>query len=131
MSLKNKITVYAAEQLNLNTTQKDLAKLRQTWWVNPRNKLQGGLRLTKAGLDALQKADIKFYTIQFNEMLYLLSNQQILQLDRLISCPFYMNHKKICVTDDRIAIQLILFSGDVLKFITAKNKSIKNHLTLA
>lgn len=132
MNLKNELTKYIAAKAGLDTDPTNLMHLRFLWWANPRNKEQGGLRLTLEGFEMMQIADIKLHKIKYQEMIKISSiNRSILDLDHLINCPFYITNKAIYVTDDRIAVQLILFSGDVNKFIYAKKRSAEKCLTVS
>lgn len=130
MDLKNRLTKYIAESIDLCSDPKEIKKLRFLWWENPRTKEDGGFRLTPAGFRAMQAADIKFHKIRYQEPILLLcSNNFILDLDHLISCPFYITNRAVFVTDDKIAVQLILFSGNINKFIYSKKRAVNKCLT--
>lgn len=122
------ITRYLAEQEGLSYDDPHLKKLLATFWQNPRNKVQGGLRLTEQGFETMSKY-FKSHKINFenpkekNEN-WNFSNQLILRLDNFIDCPWYINHRSIWVFSDKMAVQLVLFSGDVRKFTTAKARSL-------
>jgi hypothetical protein len=45
-----------------------------------------------------------------------LTTQVIIFLDQFISCPYYITNKGIIVTDQKKAVELTLFSGDVRKY---------------
>ena len=63
--------------------------------------------------------------VRFEEELKLkFSNQLVLRLDKFITCPWYITHRAVWVFDDKMAIQLVLFSGNIEKFTTAKAKSL-------
>jgi len=49
-----------------------------------------------------------------------LTTQFILFLDKFIDCPYYLTKKGIVVTNERKAVELTLFSGDVRKYGIAK-----------
>jgi hypothetical protein len=126
MNQKIQITKSVAEQLQLSTDNKSIKKLLHLWWQNPRKKEKGGLKLTKQGFADLNKADIKNHRIKFEEPIEIYENQLIIHLDRFIDCPWFIIRDSIYVFNDRTAVQLILFSGNVKNFITAKLKSIKS-----
>ena len=128
MNQKIEITKYIADQYNLASDDKSLRKLVSLWWVNPRKKAKGGLRLTDEGFARLS-AHIKFHKVKFTEGPIEYNNQLILQLDNFINCPWYTTKKEIFVTNDKMAVQLVLFSGNIARFSHAKAESIKNHLT--
>ena len=115
------ITKKVLEITNPAATTQDFQSALNHWWSNRRKKVQGGLRLTEEGFAALQSAQIESYKVKFEEPL-LLTNQLIIWLDHFIECPFYLNHKEIYVFSESMAIQLMLFSGDIQKFSAAKAK---------
>lgn len=125
MKIKNDLTKYVASELGLNTDEKTLKKLIPTWWANPRQKAKGGLRLTEQGFDALQKADIKAHQIRFEEPVFY-TNQLVIWLDNFIDCPWYVTNKAIWVFGEKMAVQLVLFSGNIAKFSAAKANKLKN-----
>jgi hypothetical protein len=62
---------------------------------------------------------MKSYNIPFPTE-FTLTNQVIIWLDKFIDGPYYITNRSITVFKEKIAIQLILFSGDVQKFGLAK-----------
>jgi hypothetical protein len=125
MNLKNDLTKYVAEQLGLSTEEKSLKKLTPVWWQNPRNKSKGGLRLTEKGFECLQQADIKAHKVRFEEPVHY-TNQLIIWLDNFIDCPWYVTNKEIYVFGEKMAVQLVLFSGNIAKFSAAKANKLKS-----
>jgi len=126
---KTEITKFLAEFHGLSTDENSINKLVRLYWVNPRKKEQGGLRLTTAGFDALTNADVESYLIKFYDLIDYTS-QLILQLDNYMTCPWYITHKSIYVFNDHMAFQLALFSGDLpnfcrVKALTAQQKIIE------
>jgi hypothetical protein len=124
MNLKPKLTKYIAETLGLKTDEKSLRKLQSILFLSTRNKSKGGLRLSDQGFDTLQKADLKFYKIKLDEPV-VYNNQLIIWLDHFIDCPWYITNKDIYVFGEKMAVQLVLFSGNIVKFTIAKDKSTK------
>lgn len=118
---KELITRGMVEKLGLN--ENDLKKFKVAWWMNPRNKPVGGLRLTSIGYEALKKLDVEEYNIQLHDSTQF-TNQLFLWLDNFIDSPFYLTKDEIRVFDSSIAVQLILFSGNIQKFGLARAKSV-------
>ena len=57
-----------------------------------------------------------------------LSTQVIIHLDKFIDCPYYLTNRSIVVTNEKKAVELTLFSGDLRKYgltkaITRQQKS--------
>ena len=42
--------------------------------------------------------------------------QTYLWLDEFVDCPYYVDKKKILVTMEKMALQLMLFAGDITKY---------------
>ena len=122
MNQKLKITKIVAEQLNRPFDDKSIDTLRQGIWTNPRLKKKGGLRLTDEGYHSLIDADIKSHRVVFEEPIFL-SNALILWMDNNIDCPFYLTSKEVYFFGERMAIQLILFSGNLQKLHRAYQRS--------
>jgi hypothetical protein len=104
--------------------KRNLKEYLNSWWCNPRNESKS-FRLTESGLAAFTKANITPYVIELpNELKY--TNRLILQLDNFITGPYYLERKRITVFDENMAIQLMLFAGDLKKYADAKVNS-KNY----
>jgi hypothetical protein len=125
MDQKFEITKYIADQMGLATDPKSLRKLVSRWWQNPREKNNGGLKLTDEGFEKIIQ-HFKPHRVRFDTD-FEYTSQLILRLDNLITCPWYVSKKDLYVFDDKIAVQLILFSGDVVKY-TALRAKIANRL---
>ena len=86
------------------------------WWKSNRTKDTGGLRLTDDGYDfIIDTLDIKMYEVPYSVNMEF-TTQVIIWLDQFIDCPYYLGPKSIFVTDERKALELSLFSGDVRKY---------------
>lgn len=96
------------------------------WWQNTRDKVEGGLRLTELGLEIVKRAGITVYDIPYPHDMPMTA-QVIIYLDKFIDCPYYLDKKSITVTNERKAVELSLFSGDVRKYGIAKAVSRKRH----
>jgi len=124
MNLKIEVTKYVASQLGLETTEKNLRLLKRKWWASTRIKDEGGLQLTEEGFMALHQADIKFHKITMeNDIVF--TNQKIIWLDNFITCPWFLANSHIFVFTESMAIQLVLFSGNIEKFLYSKAERAK------
>ena len=93
------------------------------WWQNVRESYQArSLRLTKMGLEMLNKLDIKTYEIKFPAKV-IFTPQTYLWLDEFVDCPYYVDKKKIMVSTEKMALQLMLFAGDITKYGLARAMS--------
>ena len=94
-----------------------------TWWQNVRESYQArSLRLTNQGLEAVEKLEIKTYTIKFPDRI-IFTPQTYLWLDEFVDCPYYVDKKNIVVTMERMALQLMMFAGDITKYGLARAMS--------
>ena len=94
-----------------------------TWWQNVRESYQArSLRLTKPGLEILEKLDIKTYNIKFPDKI-IFTPQTYLWLDEFVDCPYFVDRKQIIVTLEKMGLQLMLFAGDVTKYGLARAMS--------
>jgi hypothetical protein len=124
MNLKIEVTKYVASQLGLETTENNLRLLKRKWWASTRIKDEGGLQLTEEGFMALHQADIKFHKITMeNDIVF--TNQKIIWLDNFITCPWFLANSHIFVFTESMAIQLVLFSGNIEKFLYSKAERAK------
>jgi hypothetical protein len=123
MKQKIEITKYVAEQLKLATDDRSIKKIIPVFWQNPRDKEKGGLRLTDKGFESLKEADIKVHRVRFEEPVQY-TNQLIIWLDNFIDCPWYVTNREIFVFSEKMAVQLVLFSGNIAKFSAAKAKKV-------
>ena len=121
MNQKHDITKLVLDTLGITADDKRIKQTIPTWWVNPRNKEKGGLRLTEQGFECLQKADLKCYEVKYDEPIQF-TNELIIWMDQNIDCPFYINQKKIWVFGEKMAVKLVLFSGNIAKFHKAQKR---------
>ena len=115
MNWKETYTKVFLKQLNKSTDPATVKQYMPLWWKNTRSKNTGGLRLTESGYDILMEIGIETYDIPFPPDMPL-TTQVIIFLDQFISCPYYITNKGIIVTDQKKAVELTLFSGDVRKY---------------
>jgi len=86
------------------------------WWQNTRAKEEGGLRLTDEGFRFItEELELQTYDVPYPPD-FDLTTQTIIFLDKFINCPYYMGNRGITVTDEKKALELHLFSGDVRKY---------------
>jgi hypothetical protein len=121
MGLKTELTQKVAAHLRL---EGDLAQCRVAWWQDSRDQ-DYGFQLTTEGFIALTDADIKSYPIKFEEELYI-TNQLTIWLNRHMPCPFFLTRDRIYVFSEHMAVQLMLFSGNLERFIRAKIDKLKD-----
>jgi hypothetical protein len=94
-----------------------------TWWQNVRESYQArSLRLTKPGFEMLESIDLKTYTVKFPQKI-IFTPQTYLWLDEFVDCPYFVDKAKIIVTMEKMALQLMLFAGDVTKYGLARAMS--------
>jgi len=85
------------------------------WWYNTREKTEGGLRLTDEGFDVVRQIELTTYDIPYPRDMPI-TTQIIIFLDKFIDCPYYLTNRSITVTNERKAVELGLFSGDLRKY---------------
>jgi hypothetical protein len=124
MNQKIDLTKYVAEQCNLPIDDENIKQLIIQWWYNPRKKSLGGLRLTDQGFLKFSEHIKRHRVIIDQPMEY--TNQSIIWLDRFIDCPWYVTKKEIYVFNEKMAVQLVLFSGNIIQYskIRATNHQI-------
>lgn len=111
-------TVYTKvflKQLGQSTSEQNVKAMIPIWWYNTRDKEIGGLRLTDDGMDVLTKIGLSTYDIPY-PLDMPMTTQVIIFLDQFINCPYYLNNRSIVVTDEKKAVELTLFSGDLRKY---------------
>lgn len=111
-------TVYTKvflKQLGQAVSDENVKAMLPVWWYNTRNKDTGGLRLTDEGYETIKKLDITTYDIPF-PLNMVITTQVIIFLDQFIDSPYYLTNKSIVVTNERKAVELSLFSGDIRKY---------------
>lgn len=107
------------QELGKGVNDATIAEYHPLWWQNTRQKAEGGLRLTETGFNMLKELDISTYDIPFPHDMPL-TTQVIIYLDKFIDCPYYLTPKSVHVTNERKAVELTLFSGDIRKYGIAK-----------
>ena len=85
------------------------------WWKNTRNKGASWLRLTDLGYEVISQIDLATYDVPYPKDMPL-TTQVIIFLDKFIDCPYYITPRSIIVTNEKKAVELTLFSGDLRKY---------------
>lgn len=117
--MSNKKVLYTKiflKQVNKSVNEVSINEYLPVWWQNTRNKDQGGLRLTDEGYRFItEELDLQTYNIPYPQNFELTTNS-IIWLDNFIDCPYYLGRREIVVTNEKKAVELTLFSGDIRKF---------------
>lgn len=122
MDQKTKITKLVLESQGIDANDKRVRQTIPTWWVNPRKKEKGGLRLTEQGFKCLTDSGIKSHKVKFENPM-VINNKILINLDRFIDCPWFATNREVFVFNDRMAVQLVLFEGDIVRFTEIKAKN--------
>ena len=96
------------------------------WFKNTRHREHtGGLRLTEEGFNMCRDIDLKLYEIPFYDKLRL-TTQVLIFLDKFIDCPYFVTDKSVYVSGEKKAVELTMFSGNILKYglIKAMKKTL-------
>jgi hypothetical protein len=99
-----------------SATPKEIEMHYLSWWHNIRD--DGGLRLTDRGYDWLDsKLGLEHWS--FNLKTQNITYQTVLDMDRHIDCPYWMNRRgtNIIVFGDEVATMLTLYGGDIKLFL--------------
>ncbi len=103
--------------------EESIKKTYFTWWQNVREKYSArSLRLTKIGLEFIEECDVKTYSIKFPAKI-VFTPQTYLWLDEFVDCPYFVDKKQIVVTMEKMALQLMMFAGDITKYGLARAMS--------
>ena len=116
MNWKDTYTKIFLKSLNIAVTEATLKEYMAQWWQNTRVKDEGGLRLTDEGLRiVVEDLQLSTYDVPYPKD-FEITTQTIIFLDKFINCPYYMGRRSITVTDEKKALELHLFSGDIRKY---------------
>lgn len=123
MNWKETYTKIFLKEANIAISEATLKQYIPVWWQNTRDKSEGGLRLTEEGFDFIcEKLDLQTYEVPFPKD-FKMTTQTVIFLDKFITCPYFLTNRSIHVTDEKKAMELHLFSGDLRKY--GLNKAIK------
>jgi hypothetical protein len=115
MNWKETYTKVFLRELGKSSNDINVKEYLPLWWQNTRTKDAGGLRLTEAGFDVLTEIDLETYDIPYPKEMPM-TPQVAIFLDQFIDCPYYLTNRSIAVTDQKKAVELSLFSGDLRKY---------------
>ena len=116
MNWKETYTKIFLKQAGKAVTEATMTEYMPIWWQNTRSKNTGGLRLTDAGFEFITETlDLQTYEIPFPRDFEMTTNV-LIWLDNFIDCPYYLWKKGLTVTNEKKALELHLFSGDVKKY---------------
>ena len=120
MISKEAYTKIFLKHANISIGENTLKEYMPVWWKNTRRT--GGLRLTDEGFEFItERLELKVYEVPF-PVDFSLTTQVIIFLDKYINCPYLLAEDGIVVTNERKAMELMLFSGDIRKY--GLNKAI-------
>jgi len=127
MNWKETYTKIFLKELDKATSDLNVKQYMPIWWKNTRNKGDGGLRLTDEGYEVLKEIELATYDVPYPKDMPL-TTQVIIFLDQFIDCPYYLTNRSITVTNEKKAVELTLFSGDLRKYglTKAMNRSKKD-----
>ena len=115
MNWKETYTRIFLKQLGKGSGDAAVKEYLPLWWQNTRNKDGGGLRLTEEGYEVVKTIGLATYDIPYPKEMPMTA-QIIIFLDKFIDCPYYLTNRSITVTNEKKAVELSLFSGDLRKY---------------
>jgi hypothetical protein len=115
MNWKETYTKIFLKQLGMALTEPNIKQYMPIWWQNTRAKDVGGLRLTEEGYQMLSQIEIAVYDVPYPKDMPL-TTQVIIFLDQFIDCPYFLTNRSITDTNEKKAVELTLFSGDLRKY---------------
>lgn len=111
---KDSLTKVFLRAANMSVNEVTIAEYFPIWWKNISSN--GGLRLTDEGfMFVTDVVELTTYDVPFPRD-FKLTAQIIIFLDKLIDCPYWLGKDHITVTDEKKAVELHLFSGDMRKY---------------
>lgn len=123
MDWKTTYTKIFLQQANISVNENTMKEYLPIWWKNSRIKTEGGLRLTEEGLKFVQeRLELQTYDVPFPQE-FTITTQVLIFLDKFIDCPYYLAADGIIVTNEKKAMELHLFSGDIRKYGLTKAMS--------
>jgi|TARA_B100000427_G_scaffold147312_1_gene122412 hypothetical protein len=116
MNWKETYTKIFLKNANIAIGQNTLKEYMPMWWKNSRSKNFGGLRLTDEGITFIKdKLQLQTYDVPFPND-FTLTTQVIIFLDKYLDTPYYLADDGVIVTNEKKAMELMLFSGDIRKY---------------
>ena len=116
MNWKETYTKIFLKNANIAIGENTLKEYMPMWWKNSRSKNFGGLRLTDEGITFIkEKLQLQTYDGPFPND-FNLTTQVIIFLDKYLDTPYYLADDGVIVTNEKKAMELMLFSGDIRKY---------------
>jgi len=116
MNWKEIYTKIFLKQAGKTINEAALKEYMPLWWQNTRAKDEGGLRLTDEGYRMISEdIELQTYDVPYPAD-FEFTTQSIIFLDKFITCPYYMGKRALVVTDEKKALELHLFAGDIRKY---------------
>ena len=116
MNWKETYTKIFLKNPNIAIGQNTHKEYMPMWWKNSRSKNFGGLRLTDEGITFIKdKLQLQTYDVPFPND-FTLTTQVIIFLDKYLDTPYYLADDGVIVTNEKKAMELMLFSGDIRKY---------------
>ena len=116
MNWKETYTKIFLKNANIAICENTLKEYMPMWWKNSRSKNFGGLRLTDEGITFIkEKLQLQTYDVPFPND-FTLTTQVIIFLDKYLDTPYYLADDGVIVTNEKKAMELMLFSGDIRKY---------------
>jgi hypothetical protein len=125
---KRALTKKFLKELGLETTAKNIKQYHRTWWMNPRNMdTTRSYRLTPEGCNMLiNQLEVKHYEVNFPGEIEWYSGL-LLDLDKNLDSPYFLKSESIVIFKEKMAVELILFEGNIHRYTQAKILSQKNN----
>ena len=116
MNWKEAYTKIFLKEAGKSVNESTLQEYMPVWWQNNRSKDKGGLRLTDQGIEFItEEIKLTTYEVPFPKDFTMTSNT-LVWLDEFIDCPYWIGRHGMIVTNEKKALELHLFSGDVKKY---------------
>jgi len=115
MNWRDVYTKIFLKELGETVNDQNVAQHMPLWWMNYRKQTAGGLRLTDEGFELIEQIGLTVHTIPYPKEMKMTA-QILVFLDNFIDCPYYLDKKAIVVTNERKAVELCLFAGDLRKY---------------
>ena len=116
MNWKEIYTKIFLKESGKSVNESTMQEFMPVWWQNNRSKDKGGLRLTDSGMEFVtSEIELTTYEVPFPKDFTMTSNT-LVWLDEFIDCPYWIGRHGMIVTNEKKALELHLFSGDVKKY---------------
>lgn len=116
MTTKETYTKIFLKQSDKSISETSLKEYMPVWWQNTRSKDSGGLRLTEEGYRFItEELGLQTYDVPYPKDFKFTTNV-LIWLDHFIDCPYYLDRHGMIVTNEKKALELHLFSGDIRKY---------------